>query len=97
MEKFRLAPLDEKQVFVTVIIVVTPDSAHRYTGTWLVHVSNAKLTRNVLERTVMHISVKTIVRTVGTVRDIDIGPSILIEINHGCRRAHRRNLGHDGI
>src|SRR5581483_5489820 len=60
VKQLRTTPFDEEQIFVAIVVVVTPYRAHRNAGAGLVHVGEAHLFGNIFECAIMHVSVEVV-------------------------------------
>ncbi len=58
MEELRASPLDEEQVFVSVIIVIAPNCAGRDSGARLIDVRNAEFAGHIFESAVAQVAVQ---------------------------------------
>ena len=95
VKQFRPAVLVQEKVLVAVVVVVSPESAHRDASADLVDVRDTHHAGHVHERAVTPIPVKVIQAPGAAVRHVEVLPPVAVEIRNGHRRAHRRDLGHD--
>ena len=80
MEKLRSAPFINEQVFVTVVVVIAPDCAHRNAVLARVHPVHAKRSGNIFKGAVAQISVKCVSAAFAAVGHVNVLPSIAIKV-----------------
>src|SRR6266536_2991883 len=97
MEQLRTAPFIKKEILEAVVVIITPDRAHRDTRAQLVKIGYSEFNGYVLERAIALISIQGVPAAFAAVGQIDVLPTIAIKINDRCTSPHRRNLRHDVI
>src|SRR5688500_6170872 len=88
VEELGPAPLVNKKIFVTVVVVVAPNSTHRNAGAGLIHVGDPHLRRHILERSIFQVAVERVLTSLAAVGDVDVRPTVAIEIGDRYARAH---------
>src|SRR6266542_1997200 len=76
MKKFRPSPLIEKQVFISIIIVVAPDGAHGDAGAGNINVRDACFSGNILETAVAQVAIKSVLTSFTTIGDVEVRPGV---------------------
>src|SRR5437016_8115974 len=94
LKQLRASPLIQKQIFVSIVVVVSPNRAHGNAGAGLIDVGNAQFSGDIFKGAIAEIAIKSILAAFATVGYIDVRPAIAIEVNNGYSRAHGCNLGH---
>src|SRR5262249_47316922 len=83
VKKLRLAPLDQEEVLVSVVVIIPPYRAHRNAGACLIHIRKAKFTGYIFERSIIHVAIEPVLTSDRAVRYIQIRPSITVKIDNG--------------
>src|SRR6266566_2171294 len=94
LEELEVAPLVDQQVLEPVIVVVAPYRTHRHAFPWPIHVRDAGGRGDVDERAVAAIQVQRVGVSEPAVREIEIGPSVVVHVGDRDRcaqRAHQRS------
>src|SRR6266496_2141951 len=95
VKEFGLAPFVEKQVFVAVVVVVTPNRSHGYTGPDLIQVSDAHLRGDVFKSSISEVAIQRVLAAFTAVGGVNVRPSVTVEIHYRHRSAHGSDFGHD--
>src|SRR5580704_4984374 len=66
------SPLNQEQVLVAVVVVVTPNRTRGNSGAGLIDVGNAHLTSHIFESAIVHIAIQGILAAFPTVHNVDI-------------------------
>src|SRR6185437_13317515 len=85
VKEHGLAPFDEEQIGVAIIVVITPDRTHGYAGADLIHVSNSELRSDIGESSVVIISVQGVLTAFAAIGHVKIKPAIAIVVDHRNR------------
>src|SRR6266568_5008416 len=94
LEELEVAPLVDQQVLEPVIVVVAPYRTHRHAFPWPIHVRDAGGRGDVDERAVAAIQVQRVGVSEPAVREIEIGPAVVVHVGDRDRcaqRAHQRS------
>ena len=80
VEKFRLAPFIDENIFEAIVVVISPNCAHGNSGFKRVQVSEAHFFGDILERAVVHISIERVRFALAAINYVDVIPAIAVEI-----------------
>ena len=97
VEKLGLTPFDQEKVFVAVVVVVAPDRTHRDAGSRPIYVPDAERPGDILEGAVVLVTVEAVLRALGAVGGVEVGPAVAVEVDDGDGRAHGGDLRHNGV
>src|SRR5262249_38100891 len=89
MVKLRLSPLVNEQIFVPIVVVISPDRSHRNTVLARVLPISPIVAEHLTELTVTKVFVEDITLALAAVSQINVLPAVAVEIHHRDRRAHR--------
>ena len=95
--ELRPSPFVDQNIFVTVVVIIAPDGSHGHARVARVDVGEAGFFRNIAKRSVVHVAVQGIVRTLAAVGGVEIVPAVPIEIDDRYRGSHRGDLRHDVV